>query len=121
MNHDCNGDVFERWGKHRGRCILDSSFFDYEDGIEFCPNCKRPWHGVSVNEKDPDKQHSYVPEEDRAVLIEIDLPHFKRLAEERARKIAHLNEKLSRWQGMYFKASGIESVASPAATHESGG
>jgi hypothetical protein len=105
MNHDCNGDVFERWGKCWGRCFLDSSFFDYEDGIEFCPNCKRPWRGVSTDEKDPDRRHGYIPDQDPKVLIEIDLAHFKRLAEERVQKIAYLEEQLSRWKEMYHKAT----------------
>lgn len=110
MNHDCHGDFFERWGKRWGRCLLDGSFFDWEDGIEFCPRCKRPWRGVSVDEKDPERQNSYVPDEDTDVLLQIDLPHFKRVAEERARKIVHLEEKLSHWQDMYYKAAGIKRV-----------
>ena len=108
MNHDCHGDVFERWGKRWGRCFADSSFFDYEDGIEFCPNCKRPWLGVSADKRDK----SYKPDEDSRVLLEIDLPHFKRLAEERGRKITYLEEKLNRWQGMYYKATGMDYLAS---------
>lgn len=112
MNHDCHGDIFEWWGKRRGRCFADGSFFDYEDGIEFCPNCKRPWLGISVDKQDPGNQHNYVPAEDSSVLIKIDLPHFKRLAEERERKIVHLDEKLSLWQGMYYKAAGMEYLAS---------
>ena len=95
MNHDCNGDIFGRWGKTWGRCLGDGSFFTWEDGIEFCPNCKRPWRGISVDETDPDRRHSYDPDEDNDVLLQIDLPHFKRLAEERERKIAYLGEKLA--------------------------
>jgi uncharacterized Zn finger protein (UPF0148 family) len=116
MNHDCNGDVFERWGKRWGRCFGDGTFFDYEDGIEFCPNCKRPWEGISTDEEDPDKQHSYIPDEDSEVLLKIDLPHFKKLADERGRKITLLEEKLDRWQGMYYKAAGMDYMAS---LHES--
>lgn len=112
MNHDCHGDIFQRWGKRHGRCFADGSFFDYEDGIEFCPNCKRPWLGTVRDEKDL----GYVPDEDKHVLLEIDLPHFKRLADERDRKIVHLEEKLDRWVGMYYKASGMDYMAS---VHES--
>lgn len=110
MNHDCHGDIFERWGKRWGRCVADGSFFDYEDGIEFCPSCNRPWLGMK-------KRDDYKPDEDSAVLLGIDLPHFKRLAEERGRKITHLEEKLSQWQGMYYKAAGMEYLAS---LHEAG-
>lgn len=119
MNHDCNGDVFKRWAKHWGRCLLDGSFFDYEQGIEFCPNCKRPWYGISLDEKDPERRHSYVPDEDPKVLLDIDLPHFKRLAKERQRKISHLEEKLSTWQDMYYKAKGMTTIAALPSRHPS--
>lgn len=119
MNHDCHGDIFERWGKLRGRCLADGSFFDYEDGLEFCPNCKRPWLGIFVDKQD--QKHRYKPDEDSAVLREIDLPHFKRVAEERGRKITHLEEKLNLWQGMYYKAAGMEYMASLHGTTERGG
>lgn len=114
MNHDCHGDVFERWGKRWGRCFGDGSFFDYEDGLEFCPNCKRPWLGIALEKRDKD---GYKPDEDSHVLVEIDLPHFKKLADERGRKITHLEGKLDQWIGMYYKAAGMEYLLS---VHEAG-
>lgn len=118
MNHECFGDVFERWGKTWGRCLGDGSFFAYEIGIEFCPNCDRPWMGVSVEEKDPNKRHTYDPDEDKEVLLKIDLPHFKRLAEERERMIAHLEEKHFLWQKMYYDSKGME-LGPPEPAHRS--
>lgn len=102
MNHDCSGDIFVRHGKNWGRCLADSALFELREGLEFCPNCERPWMGtVDLQIWDPDQSED--------VLIKIDLPHFKFLAEERARKIAHLEAELETWKKMYKDQAGIKS------------
>lgn len=99
MNHDCHGDVFTRWGKVWARCFLDSLMFEFREGMEFCLNCGRPWVGVEHKDWDPDASQE--------VLIRIDLPHFKFLAEERAKKIAVLEAEIETWKKMYKKEAGI--------------
>lgn len=109
MNHDCHGDIFERWGKRYGRCLADGSFFDYRQGIEFCPECHRPWLGKACHDKGIDS--SDIPSFCTAQIeIGIDLPHFKMLAEERLKKIIYLEEVLEQWKDMYYKASNLERV-----------
>lgn len=99
MNHQCFGDIFERFGKRLGRCLADSAIFEYREGMEFCPNCERPWAGAARKDWDPGKSVE--------VLLQIDLPHFKFLAEERSKKIARLESELETWKKMYKKEAGI--------------
>lgn len=95
MNHDCHGDIFTRFGKRWGRCFGGGEFFEFLEGTEFCPVCKRPWCGTEGEKKD------WSPDEDNRVLVEIDLPHYKFLAEERGKKAAHLAGLLEHWQKMH--------------------
>jgi len=94
MNHHCHGDLFTRWGKKWARCFYDSTMFEFQEGLEFCPHCKRPWEGI-------ENAHDFKPDLSSEVLIQIDLPHFKFLAEERKKKIESLEELLEIWKKMY--------------------
>ena len=86
MNHKCNGDVFRRWGKNFGRCLLGGDIFDLFAGTEFCPICDRLW--APVNGTD------WKPRGDAHVALEVDLPHYKRALEEKTRKARLLEEQL---------------------------
>ena len=103
MNHDCDGDIFTRWGKRWGRCFGGGAVFELRDGTEFCPECKRPWCGK-------EKRGDYDPEKDEVVLIEIDLPQLRYMTEQKDKKITYLDGQLELWKDMYFKAAGIERV-----------
>jgi hypothetical protein len=92
VNRTCAGDVFVRWGRTYGRCLADSSFFEMFEGLEFCPNCRRPWTGSHAG--------SWDPEADDGVAREIDVPHLKRALEEKEHKLRHLEAELERWKGM---------------------
>lgn len=102
MNHDCHGDIFMRFGKRWARCFMDSTLFEPKEGMEFCPNCKRPWLG-SEGAKD------WNPDNSSAVLRQIDLPHYQFLAEEREKKIKKLEADLELWKKMYKDKAGITS------------
>lgn len=103
MNHDCHGDLFTRWGKRWGRCLLDGSIFEFKDGTEFCPKCERPWLGMK-------KRDDFDPEKDETVLIEIDIPQLRYMAEQKDKKITYLEGQLELWKSMYFKEAGIPRV-----------
>lgn len=100
MNHDCSGDIFTRFGKRWGRCFGGGEIFELREGMQFCPSCNRPWLG-SEGLKDWD------PDECEEVLRTIDLPHYKFLAEERARMVKHLEQQLETWKKMYKDKAGI--------------
>jgi len=102
MNHTCDGDIFTRWGKRWGRCFADSTMFPLLEGTEFCPACKRPWCGEE-NRKD------FYPDLDDEVILQIDIPQYKFMLDEKAAKIKHLEEELETWKGMYKKQAGITS------------
>jgi hypothetical protein len=103
MNHDCHGDIFTRFGKRYGRCFGDSTIFEIQEGMEFCPACKRPWLGTESSKKDWD------PDESDEVLRQIDLPHYKFLAEEREKKLKYVEAERDRWIAIYKKEAGITS------------
>lgn len=100
MNHDCHGDVFSRFGKRWGRCFGGSAVFEIKEGMEFCPSCQRPWLGR-------DDHTDWNPDESEEVLRAIDLPHYKFLAEERAKRVKYLEEELELWKKMYKEKAGI--------------
>jgi hypothetical protein len=103
MNHTCMGDIFVRWGKRWGRCFGDSTIFELREGMEFCPACKRPWDGM-------EKRTDFDPDESSAVIMQVDLPQFKFMVEEKDKKIQKLEADLEQWKKMYFDASGIPRV-----------
>lgn len=105
MNHTCMGDIFQRWGKRWGRCFGDSTIFELREGTEFCPACKRPWEGME-NRKD------FYPDLDQDILVEIDIPQYKFMLEQKDVKIKKLEADLETWKDMYFKAAGIPRVSS---------
>jgi hypothetical protein len=103
MNHDCHGDIFTRFGKRWGRCFGGGSIFEMQEGLEFCPSCKRPWLGTKGDKTD------WKPDECDEVLRKIDLPHYKFLADEREKRIQYLEAERDRWIAIYKKEAGITS------------
>lgn len=89
MNHACHGDIFTRWGKKYGRCLLGGDVFEYFEGLEFCPICERLFHPAK-DVKDWD------PSSDANVALMIDIPHYKKALSEKARKVKLLEEDLQK-------------------------
>jgi hypothetical protein len=73
VNRDCNGDVFERWGKTWGRCFWDGALFDFTPPLEACPNCHRKWEPVSAETS----RSQWNPDTSPDVALHIDVPHYK--------------------------------------------
>lgn len=74
MNHDCNGDEFERWGKTWRRCLLDSTIYEVTHlRLNVCPNCERLWEGTKASKERLEKIMHIIE-------YEIDLPHYRELA-----------------------------------------
>lgn len=74
MNHDCNGDEFERHGKRYARCLMAGALFVLPaERMELCPECQRPWRPRSTSHWSADASED--------VAIEIDLPFYRAQAE----------------------------------------
>lgn len=88
MNHNCNGDVFERYGKRWGRCFGDSTLFEITAAIEDCTNCGRPWEPVDADAVD------WNPDSDPGVALHIDMPTLRAERDRLAAENATLRERL---------------------------